>query len=353
MMKQSSGWKKYLGFALKFALAVGIIAFLLRDPGEIVACFRTFDCRYLAPAMFFYSLHIFFCAWRWRELAKLLGVRLKPLEAVSLTFQGNLFSLVIPAGAVGGDVVKMAAVTRRSASSSKAEGAFTVLMDRIVGMIALFALELAILGPAVPLLMNATIPNVDLDPTAKKLGILLLALLAVAGLGASCVIFFHRSIEKIPLFGRLMRRADKMTHGMVSRLTAATDIYSASWRKLALLTVGSVFFVHIMTVVPMFFLLSGLHVEYGFFDVIAAVTIGNILGLIPFFPGGLGIRDAAAITLLAAANVAAADAKTAQLIYTGIILFFSLAGAVFMIFDPQRAIDTEPPTAPERKGDRG
>ena len=55
----------------------------------------------------------------------------------------------------------------------------------------------------------------------------------------------------------------------------------------------------------------------------------------------------------AAANVAAADAKTAQLIYTGIILFFSLAGAVFMIFDPQRAIDTEPPTAPEGKGDQG
>ena len=186
----------------------------------------------------------------------------------------------------------------------------------------------------------------------RRTSSVLLALLAVAGLGASCVIFFHRSIEKIPFFGRLMRRADDMTHGMVSRLTAATDIYSASWRKLVLLTTGSIFFVHIMTVVPMFFLLSGLHVGYGYFDVIVAVTIGNILGLIPFFPGGLGIRDAAAVTLLAAANVAAADAKTAQLIYTGIILFFSLAGAVFMIFDPPRAIDTELPEAPERKGSR-
>ena len=352
-MKKDSAWKKYLGMALKFALAVGIIAFLLRDPGEIIACFRTFDCRYLAPAMFFYSLHIFFCAWRWRELAKLLGVRLKPLEAVSLTFQGNLFSLVIPAGAIGGDVVKMAAVTRRSASGSKAEGAFTVLMDRIVGMIALFVLELAILIPAVPLLMNVSFPEADIGPGAKKLGILLLGLLAVAGLAASCVIFFHRSIEKIPLFGKLMRRTDDLTHGMVSRLTAATDIYSASWRKLALLTLGGIFFVHIMTVVPMFFLLSGLQVKYGFFDVIVAVTIGNILGLIPFFPGGLGIRDAAAVTLLAAANVAAADAKTAQLIYTGIILFFSLAGAVFMIFDPQRAIETELPERSERKGPRG
>ena len=160
-MKKDSVGKKYLWMAIKFALAVGIIAFLLRNPGEIVDSLRTFDCRYLAPAMFFYSLHIFFCAWRWRKLARLLGLRLKPFEAVSLTFQGNLFSLVIPGGAIGGDVVKMAAVTRRSASGSKAEGAFTVLMDRIVGMIALFVLELAILGPAVPLLMNVSVPEVD------------------------------------------------------------------------------------------------------------------------------------------------------------------------------------------------
>ena len=351
-MEQKSVFKKYLIFAVKILIAVGIIAFLLRDPGEIIDCFRNFDCRYLVPAMFFYSLHIFFCAWRWRNLARLLGLRLKPFEAVSLTFQGNLFSLVIPGGAIGGDVVKMAAVTRRSASGSKAEGAFTVLMDRIVGMIALFVLELAILVPAVPLLMNVSVPEVNLDPGAKKLGILLLALLAVAGLAASCVIFFHRSIEKISLFGSLMRQADKTTHGMVSRLTAATDVYSASWRQLALLTLGSIFFVHIMTVVPMFFLLSGLHVEYGYFDVIVAVTIGNILGLIPFCPGGLGIRDAAAVTLLAAAGVAAADAKAAQLIYTGIILFFSFGGAVFLILDPQRALDTGTPEAHVRGGTR-
>ena len=55
-MKNDPAFKKYLWTAIKFALAVGIIAFLLRDPGEIVDSLRTFDCRYLAPAMFFYSL---------------------------------------------------------------------------------------------------------------------------------------------------------------------------------------------------------------------------------------------------------------------------------------------------------
>ena len=337
-MKPSSSWKKNLGFVFKILLAVGIIAFLLRDPKEIVACFRHFDFRYLVPAMLCYGAHIIVCAWRWRSLAKILGVNLSAFEAVSLTFQGNLFSLVIPGGAIGGDVVKMGAVTRRSATGSKAEGAFTVLMDRIVGMIALFTLELAILIPAVPLLMNVSVPEMTLDAGAKKLGILLLALLAVAGLAASCVIFFHRSVEKLPLMGALMTRADKLTHGMVSRLTAATDTYSKSWRKLTLLVMASIFLVHLMTVVPMCFLLAGLGVKCRVFDVIVAVTIGNIIGLIPLFPGGLGGRDVAAITLLAAAGVAAPDAKTAQLIYSAIILFFSLLGTIFLVCDPGRAL---------------
>ena len=346
-MKISPALKKYLGFAIKILVAAGIIAFLFRNPREIFDCFRQFRFRYLAPAMVCYGAHVFVCAWRWRELAKIIGVRLTPLEAVSLTFQGNLFSLVIPGGAIGGDVVKMGAVTRRSASGSKAEGAFTVLMDRIIGMIALFTLELAILVPAIPLLMKVSFPELALNDSTRKFGILLLALLAVAGLAASGVIFFHRLIEKIPPLGKLMHWGDRVTHGMVSRLTAATDTYSASWRKLALLVTASIFFVHLMTVLPMCFLLSGLGKNCRVFDVIVAVTIGNIIGLIPLFPGGVGGRDVAAVTLLVAAGVAEHDAKTAQLIYTAIILFFSLAGAVFMICDPGRAIGGGAPA--ERK----
>ena len=347
-MKFPRRLKKILGFALKLALALGIVAVLvLKNPRDIFECFRTFDYRYLIPAMLFYVSHVFVCAWRWRELAKILGVTLSPLEAISLTFQGNFFSLVIPGGAIGGDVVKMGAVSKRSAAGTRVEGAFTVLMDRIVGMIALFLLELALLFPAIPQLMNVSIPDIPLDDRARELGILLLALLGVAGLGASCVIFFHRAIEKLPPFGLLMRKADALSGGMVSRLTAATDTYSASWGKLTLLTLAGIPFIHIMTAVPMCFLLSGLGVPYRVFDVIVAVTIGNIVGLIPLFPGGLGGRDLAAVTLLAASGVAAPDAKTAQLLYSGMIVFFSLAGSIFFILDPGRKLAAATPETDE------
>lgn len=340
-MKFSQNLRKTLGFALKLALAFGIVGVLVfKNPRGILECFRSFDYRYLIPAMLFYVTHVFACAWRWRELARILGVTLSPMEAISLTFQGNFFSLVIPGGAIGGDVVKMGAVTKRAPAGIKVEGAFTVLMDRIAGMIALFVLELALLFPAIPQLMNVSMPDFPIDDRTRRLGILLLALLGAAGLAASCVIFFHRAIEKLPPFGALMRKTDELSHGMLSRLTAATDVYSASLGKLALLTLAGIPFIHLMTAIPMCFLLSGLGIPYRVFDVIVAVTIGNIVGLVPLFPGGLGGRDLAAVTLLVAGGVAVADAKTAQLLYTGIILFFSLAGSVFFVLDPGRALSS-------------
>ena len=333
--------KKSVGFILKLLIAAGIVIFLVRRNRQgIVDCFEHFDCRYLVPALLFYMAHIVVTAWRWRELAKILGVRLTCFEALSLTFQGVFFSLVIPAGAVGGDVVKMGAVTKRSAAGTKVEGAFTVLMDRIVGMIALFVLELAIIVPALPMLMKVNVAGMELSDRTRIIGIWLIVLLAVAGLLASCAIFFHRVIERMPLLGTLMRKTDELTHGAVKRMTDATDVYSGAWKKLSLLTLVGIPFVHLLTVVPMFFLLSGLGVEYRVFDVIVAVTIGNIIGLIPIFPSGIGGRDIAFTALLAASGVAESAADTAQLLYTGIIVLSTLPGMIFFLTDPGRKLQS-------------
>ncbi|MDR0932590.1 MAG: flippase-like domain-containing protein, partial [Victivallales bacterium] len=241
--------KKFLWFFIKLAIAGGIVGYLvLRNPAEIAEGFREFNYKWLLPALIVYLSHILVCAWRWLRLTRLLEVELSPFEALSLTMQGNFFSLVIPGGAIGGDVVKMGVLSRRSQAGSKVEGAFTILMDRIIGMIALFSLALILLVPVIPLLMRIQLPQIELTDAMRELGIIALAGLCLAGLGASCVIFFHRWIEKLPFFGTLMQKGDQLTHGMVSRMTAATDIYVKKWKSLITLTVASVFFVHLMTV---------------------------------------------------------------------------------------------------------
>ena len=336
-MAEKRNIKSLLLFFLKVGLAALIVWLLIRrDPREMLECLRTLDYRWLIPAMIFYGSHMVTCSWRWQRLARMLEVELPFIEALSLTMQGYFFSLVIPGGALGGDVVKMGVVSKRSASGSKMEGAFTVLMDRIVGMISLFTLTLALLPPAVPLLMKIHWGKLPVDPLANMLLIAGVALLCLLGLAASCVIFFHRSVQRIPGVKFLMDKAERFGHGAVSRLTAAADVYAGYWKELTFLTLITTLFVHLMTVTPLFFLLEGLRVEFSFFNVIAAVLIGNIAGLIPLSPGGVGIRDLVTITILVAGGMAAGDAKTVQLLATAMLIVFSLAGGLFFIFDPGR-----------------
>ena len=334
----SSGAVRKTLFLLLKAGAAGAIVWylLLRNPRMLCDTLRHFDVRWLAAAAACYFGHIAVCAWRWRQLAIMQGVALGRFECISLTMQGIFFSLVIPGGAIGGDVVKMAVLSKRTNKSSRVEGAFTVLMDRMIGMIALFMLVLMILPFSGQLLMNCSVPGVPLTPAVKKLCILLTALLSAAGISVGCAIFMHRSLRRISFVDRLFAFGDKMTHGMVSRLEESMDVYSENLPGLLKLVVISIFFVHLLSAAAMMLLLSGLGMDYSFFDVICAATLGNIAGLIPIFPSGIGGRDLVTVTVLAAGAIAVPDAKTAQLLYTAMMILFNISGGVFFIFDPGR-----------------
>lgn len=327
--------KKIAGLLAKIAIAGAIVWYMfLRDPDKIIKSLSSFSYLYLIPAMLLYVSHMVYCSFRWRKLADILKVKLSVFEAVSLTFQGYFFSLVIPGGAIGGDVVKMGAVSKRSQHGEKAEGAFTVLMDRIIGMIALFTLSLVIIFPAYKLLLNVSIPDVQLSLFAKKLLVAAVVLLCFSGLAASMVIFFHKQVRRIAWIDKLFVFGNKVTRGMVDRLIAATDVYASQWKSLLRLVTESVFLVHLMTVVPLFFILSGMGVEYSIFSIIVAVTIGNIAGLLPIFPAGVGGRDVITVMIMISSGIPEANAQAAMLIYTAILLVFNLSGGLFFIFDP-------------------
>ena len=120
-------------------------------------------------------------------------------------------------------------------------------------------------------------------------------------------------------------------------MTGATDIYRKYWKQLLLMVFLTTFFVHLMAVVPFLILFTGLGIKVSLFTVVLAVVIGNIAGLVPLFPGGVGIRDLVTVTILSAGAVAAGDAKTVQLLSTALMLILYLAGGIFFIFDPGRA----------------
>ncbi len=345
--------RRLLAFFLKVAFAAAIIIYLVgKNAAAVAEGFRAFQYWWLLPAALLYLSHMIVCAYRWFVLTRVLNIRLSWPEALSLTMQAYFFSLVVPGGAIGGDVVKIGVLSTRSPAGSKVEGAFTILMDRIVGMIALFLTAIVVTIPAIPILMQVTIPGVPLDHTVKILGIAAIFLLCVTGLAASGAIFFHRTLEKIPPVGKLMQWADRLSHGMVRRLTDAADAYSRAWKITAQTVLWSIPLVHLMTVAVFACLAAGAGADgAGVLTLIAAVTIGNIVGLIPLFPSGVGARDVAAITILVAGGMAVGDAKTAQLLYTALVIGFSLFGGLFFIFDPGKKRSRELLHRPEESSD--
>ncbi len=330
--------KKTLWFVVKLGIAVGIVAVLFgRNHKEILESFRGFNFFWLIPAMALYALHIWICTWRWWKLTRVLNLSISRAEALSLTMQAYFFSLVLPGGAIGGDVVKIGVLAKRASSGTKLEAAFTILMDRIVGMIALFSMALVLIPVAIPTLLKISLPGIELTDTMRWMMILGLMGLCAAGLGASMVIFFHKPLKKIPPVRWLMELGDRLSRDAITRMTTATDHYSRAWKTTLGMTLLGIPGVHLMVTVSFGCLLMGLGVETpGILAVVVAMTIANIIGLIPLFPGGLGGRDLTCVTILSAAGMAIGPAKAGQLLYTALIIAFNLSGALFFLLDPGR-----------------
>lgn len=331
-------FKKIFWFVLRIGLAATIIGWLVSSKyAEVVKGFEHFNYYWLIPAALLYALHMFACAWRWYELAKVLDIKMGLKDAVSLTMIAYFSSLVIPGGAIGGDLAKIGFLNSRTPKGAKLEGAFTVLIDRITGMLGLFSTAIVVILLTIPLLMSIDYPyltKLNISPWMMRAGMIAALLgLCVCGLAAMMAIFYHKLLEKIKPVGFLMKLADKHTNNAVSRMTAATDVYKSHLTLFSMMTLVTIIFVDINLVLVVFFITKGLGVaDIQLLCLAAAVLIGNIAGLIPLTVSGVGVRDATVYAILAAGGISASMTMTIPLIYTALILAFNILAGLFFVF---------------------
>ena len=89
-----------------------------------------------------------------------------------------------------------------------------------------------------------------------------------------------------------------------------------------------------------------------FAPIVAAITVGNIAGLIPLTMSGIGLRDYFVAAILGAALAKFPDCRIAELaptlVMTGVIIAGGLFGGIFFVFDnPRRKPPAQPPAPPE------
>ncbi|QSH41104.1 lysylphosphatidylglycerol synthase transmembrane domain-containing protein [Lentisphaerota bacterium ZTH] len=338
LVKAETGgsFKKVFWFLLRIALAVAIIGWLLhKHIDTFVDNLKNINWLWMGLACSAYIFHMFVCSWRWFRLAHVLGVKFSFLEAVALTMKGYFFSLVIPGGSIGGDVAKIGFLTSRAPKGEKIEGAFSILVDRMTGMVGLFTVALIVISCSIPMLMRVQLDVIKLNDTLRVVGIVVLMGMCLAGLLAMLAMFFHDILRKVKPIDWLMKLGDKYTHGAVTRLTSAIDTYRGSWKLVLKMCITSAFLVHLNMVFVVYLIMkalgmSGINPLY----VISAVIIGNIAGLLPFTVSGVGLRDVTISVILVAGGIC--NSATIPILYTAIIIVFNILAGIFFIYDPGR-----------------
>ena len=138
-------------------------------------------------------------AWRWMKLMQPQGIFLPYKKCLALTFVGQFYSTFLP-GITGGDLVKI--IYASKVTGSKTKSTVTVLLDRVIGLVAL--LMIAGISASIQLIFeyDKTILNVAL----VSWGILV-------GLAIGTALYFSRRIRK-------MLGIDRLTESAKERLAA-------------------------------------------------------------------------------------------------------------------------------------
>ena len=139
-LKKTWGWLRWL-------VALGILAYLIYLYRDQYADFirREIDFTFLGIGIALATAATVLAFFRWYILARGQKLVLRFREAVRLGFVSNLFNYLAP-GTAGGDIVRAVGIARRQ-KSRRTVAAATVLLDRMIGMLALL-----IVGAAASLL---------------------------------------------------------------------------------------------------------------------------------------------------------------------------------------------------------
>jgi uncharacterized membrane protein YbhN (UPF0104 family) len=262
-------------------------------------------------------------AWRWRVVARALGVDID-LRAATGAYYRSLFLNSVLFGGVVGDVHR--AVTHGRRAGDVVRGLRAVAWERLCGQIVQAAVT------AVVLLSVAS-------PLTPVLPYLLMGITAVAG----CAVLVVRGAAR---------------HGGRSRLTRAAEAVSADLRHGVLapdvwpqLLLASVLVVagHTATFV-IAARVAGSTAPLG--ELIALLLVVQCVMVIPLSIGGWGLREGATAWAFGAAGFGAAIGVTASVLYAVIMLIAVSPGAGLLLADAVRHLRDPGRQRKSRRPDR-
>ncbi len=323
-------WRVILKWAFKLALVAAIFGWLFYSGKlsleKLREQARSWDLMLLVMALTVPSLAV--CSLRFQMLLLLLNIRTRLADIVSLSMIGMLFDLVSIAN--GGDLVKAVYLSKITSQSGGKRNfgiiLFSVLLDRIIGMFALFIFALIVCVAAWPQISSSA-------PLRGAVGIVVLV--CAAGLLGFFVLVSEK-LEQSALRKRLMHILPM--HEKLEAIYAGFASLRHHKRVLVSL-LGLSIFNHMFTCLSLLLLTRGIHFESELTHQPVIVEWVSCLTLLPLglflntfgFAGGYGVGNAAFEYLFSSFLGVGGGAKLI-LAYQVSTTFFRLLGVPFLIF---------------------
>ena len=300
--------KQRLFAALKLAVSVGLLAWLLRsmDTAALAGLLARLPLWSIVTALGLLIVQPAVLALRWWLVMIAIEAPIRFGSILPLTFMGVFFNQVLPTS-FGGDAVRIWQARRLGIDLDAA--VVGVLLERIsgvFGLVLLTALGVWYLGAAI-------------DDSAVRLG--LLAALPLAVLGIAVLASLDRLPDNwrhLPVLKDLVRLARDSRRTFLAPRTAL---------PLLLLSVLS----HVLAAGTIYGFAQGLQLGLPLSTCVALFSAVILVTTIPISFAGWGLREGAMVTLFAFAGVGADTALALSLAFGVVFLAASLPGCILWL----------------------
>lgn len=313
--------KKILITLLQIAVTVGALWLIFKNPKNREAfayAFTHAELRWVLAAIVAAGLSPVTATVRWWMLLNVQGIRPGWKRVTQLYMIGSFFNLFL-LGSTGGDALKMFYLVREVGPSKRAGAILTVIVDRLLGLLALVALAVVFVTMRYSWLTRTKETTAILASFGLILGS------AVAGLAVVFTVIGLRLVDRLP--ARLPGRSKFVD------MAAACRIYAQAWRTTLLGIViswaghSSFFFTY-------YFAARAVHsTTVKLWDMTTLLPIINTIVAVPISVSGVGLREGLFTRLLGdLCGTPAGDAVAISFIgFLCSVLFYGLLGALFFL----------------------
>ena len=293
---------------------------------------QTMDYLWLVAAIPCFIPTLLIVSWRWRMLLRVHGVQMRFWRVFELTMIGQFFSLV-GVGTTGGDVFKIFYVTR-AVPDRRTAVALTVLLDRVIGLVALLFFGVALSLPKIGLLFSTS---------NTKAATIVFYFFAVGGLvGTICALLGPYVLNR-PFFlalGRKLPMADK-----ARKLFLAYDCSARAIGTNFIAMIGSLPS-HMSIMVMGYCIARAMNLPVDLVGFCAILAIINMLIALPVSLSGVGVRETLFKYFFPLIGISPDQAVTFSLTFFALNVIWNLIGGPFYLLY-RHETHTPPPNIDE------